>query len=480
MKKLPHTATLGLLLMLAACQQVPSTTVLQPQTIPSTQSDNVSDQGWDGALVSIAQSFPAFAGYRIEDDNLILLVAKYRGGRELPEGERGRRVGQIRKALLELLAQENAPQLDPEGRLQTYSSLKVKVKNVTYSFGDLQGWRMQLRRALAEGTLSGLSINEGDNTIMAYVPRAELLSQARHYFAGLGIPSAAIELGIMEVQPQLSLKDTVRPPAGGLEIKINEGSTVGPCTIGVNVTFNGVPGFLTASHCSSTQGVTQNSTYDNSTNSTTLLAVESYDVPFSNPEFCAANVDSDKTQYRCQFADVLFAEYKQPSTPGRLVRVQKVLPTTTTLGSRTLVTDAAGTPQYYRIDGTQARPVEGKLLFKIGATSGYTSGRVIDNNFDRVTSTGTESIVLVNSVQIASGDPNVPVSCGGDSGSAWFAESSAITAYVYGIHSSGDRNTARIVANEYCTTTGFFTPMENIYKVFGGSATQETSLKVRN
>jgi hypothetical protein len=41
MKKLPHTVSFGLLLMLAACQQVPGPTALQPQMITPTQMENI-------------------------------------------------------------------------------------------------------------------------------------------------------------------------------------------------------------------------------------------------------------------------------------------------------------------------------------------------------------------------------------------------------------------------------------------------------
>lgn len=441
---------------------------------------------WDDQLADLARTHPAFAGYSVYGDELTVYVAKYHKGLLLPESERGRKVGHIRKALLTILASDTAPRLIRDGQAVDHGQLKVKIQDVKHSYADLQSWRLTLReKGLTLGLISGLSINTATNALTVTVPTPEARAAALQLLDTAGVdPDAVGDITVSRPVQQLSVRDQVRPPMGGIQIGWRSGLTGGDyvCSIGVNASYN-VPnlgwkqGFLTASHCSTYQGVTGSTTYTNPA-AVYTIAEESADTRKSDQAFCDANIeDPAHKSLPCQLADVLFATYSVSSTRGSIAKTFTSTSTATTYGSRTIVTDAAGNPTSYAVTATEGRVAEGTGLIKIGGTSGYTVATVIEDSEDVLQVDAEGNYLVLLNAERAESPSGAITTCGGDSGAPWFYPSGG-NAVLVGLHSAGgDRITA---PDGYkCDTYSLFTPMGNVYKVFGGSPTAETNLLVK-
>ena len=105
------------------------------------------------------------------------------------------------------------------------------------------------------------------------------------------------------------------------------------------------------------------------------------------------------------------------------------------------------TPLYREINGYVINASVGSFMCKNGKTTGYTCGTIEQNNYNYMSSA---TWYLVKSSSTTS-----KISCGGDSGAAWFAGNSA-----YGNHSSGwcdlNNNKAIVMPVLMLTNKGYY------------------------
>lgn len=440
--------------------------------------------GWDDQLADLARVYPAFAGYYINSSNeIVILIAKYNKGKLLDESERGRRVGQIRKAFLELLISDSAPKLVKDNAVIDYAKMKVKTVDTKNAYSDLQSWRIGLRQGLIADDINGLGIDRENNKLLITISDEKKRSKVVELLSKYGVdPEAVGDIVVRPSVSQLTVRNVVRPPAGGIQIGWKNGSNnqFFVCSLGVNVTYNGTQGFLTASHCSTNQGVDGNTSYIQPYSSTPAtqytVGQESKDTPFSSQSFCNANEDPNLQNIRCQLADVLFASYSIASNRGRVVNTDQNASTSTTYGSQTIVTDAQGNATYKDVTAVIGRISASSVISKVGGTSGFSTATVTNDNYDldSADENGVR-LVLVNA-EYAQSNGSI-TTCGGDSGAPWFVSTASGVSLV-GIHSSGGSN---ITAPDgyKCGSWSVFTPMDSVYKVFGGSPSAETNLLVK-
>jgi hypothetical protein len=117
------------------------------------------------------------------------------------------------------------------------------------------------QRLLPVFELAGVTFTDADETtgrlVIGVMDRGiEGLIRAR--VRGLGVPSETVD--VVETEPIFqvaTLRDSTRPVVAGLQIRFSGYL----CSLGFNATRGGVPGFVTASHCSDTQGSVDGTQY---------------------------------------------------------------------------------------------------------------------------------------------------------------------------------------------------------------------------
>ncbi|MDO8473080.1 MAG: hypothetical protein Q7T05_04600 [Dehalococcoidia bacterium] len=197
----------------------------------------------------------------------------------------------------------------------------------------------------------------------------------------------------MQLPPQ-SLRDQIRPLRGGLQIS----SPVNGCTLGFIAVRAGVRGFVTNSHCTTTQGGTEGTTFGQPfsppTSPTSVIGTEEADPAYPS---CR----SGKKQ--CRFSDSAWVRLADGVTADLGGIVRTASPNT---GSLTV------TGIFRIVADVNAIAAVGDVANKVGRTTGWTQGPVtrtgVDTNF-----TGT-NIVLRGQVFVFANSDH------GDSGSPVF------------------------------------------------------------
>lgn len=282
----------ALSLFAAGCGSTPTTpseSTLSPQATSPINS-------WDDQLAHLARQYPAFAGYYISDQQelVILIASTYKGKaiNDMKGSERGRKLGVIKNALLDLLKQEGSPaRFDQNGQNTPRHTLKTRFEEVTTSFADLQDWRLALRKLMYQNAITELSIDQKTNQVRIGIANESGRTTVLSELARLQVPEKNHLVSIEQPVQTITLKDTIRPPLAGIEIIPPSGR---PCTLGANVTFNGISGFLTASHCTPQQGVNDGIAFQNGRDSNGnplpyTIGTEHYDPLSPLPVFAGLN-----------------------------------------------------------------------------------------------------------------------------------------------------------------------------------------------
>jgi hypothetical protein len=235
--------------------------------------------------------------------------------------------------------------------------------------------------------------------------------------ARVGIPRDAVVIDRIEpIQRLATLRDRVRPLAGGLQIFFPAPS-VGPtaafiCTLGFNARIPGVTGapfFVTNSHCTDEQGGDQNTVYYQpvpSSSTMNHIGIEYRDPEYGNPGgLCPSG-------RRCRFSDAALVRYFGAAQveQGTIYRTTFNL---SRLGSIEIDRDD---PRWSIVEEIPF-PFLGEVLHKVGRTTGWTTGPVVITCADVNVSSGGVDTGLTQLCQ----DIVLSGVRGGDSGSPVFA-----------------------------------------------------------
>ena len=239
-----------------------------------------------------------------------------------------------------------------------------------------------------------------------------------------GVPGEAVLFRLEGPQRYLVDKDSVtskwRPVPGGVLIEYARALGIARCTLGFNAQRGGRTDtlyFLTASHCSDIEGSVENEVYyQNSSSAGLRIGVEILDPPFYGssiyPE-CPAT----KT---CRYVDVLLARYDDTSwgTLGQIAR------TVDSASGQYASLDVNPAGRVFNVTAERRVSVQGELLHKVGITTGWTYGLVLDTCKDWNAS--SSQVILCQSTFGGGGDP-------GDSGAPIFAHTSDNSVRIHGI-----------------------------------------------
>jgi hypothetical protein len=248
----------------------------------------------------------------------------------------------------------------------------VVVRQGRHDFLQLASWRDAL---FLEGyhILHSIAVAEAENVVRI---GAATLSDADVIVAlasRLGIPSTGLRIDVSP--PDLSLQtlsSLERPHIGGILITSFE--TGQECAIGYN-TNNGTS-FVTGSHCTNVRGpdgANPTHFWQPDVNSGLYAGVESRDPAyFSN----AVNSQCPSTANVCRWSDAALIAYDADAAPGaegqgQLARTVYYTDGFTEDGSKDIV-------GYLTITAESPDPDIGQELGKIGPSSGWTAGPVIE------------------------------------------------------------------------------------------------------
>jgi hypothetical protein len=260
-----------------------------------------------------------------------------------------------------------------------------------YGFSDLKSWHDRMLSLLEIPGVVFTDVDEKGNRLSVGVENAEMVSAVEQELERLGIPRPAV--AIEETEPIVfaaTLRDWNRPLQGGLQIAFSTYL----CTLSFNAMRADAAGFVTNSHCTSTQGGVEGTVYHQPTivDGVNRIGVETVDPDY----FAGGACPVDKV---CRYSDSAFAQRDIGVAAGL-----GLLERTTGLGAITI----AGN---YWIVGTVDWPLGGEVLNKVGRTTGWSQGNVTGTcmNF----AVAATNIVMLCQDRVAatvdSGDSGSPV-----------------------------------------------------------------------
>jgi len=276
----------------------------------------------------------------------------------------------------------------------------IRVLAGRYAYGDLDRWFQQVSyNAFEHGGVVFVDLDEAANRVLVGVERGASHANIRSLAARLGVPAEAIT--VRDVDPihyAASLQDQVRPVVAGLQINF-PGFL---CSIGFNAVSGTENSFVTASHCTTTQGGVEGTQYWQSLSSqpNSFIGTE-----VADPDYTRGRGKSPCPKgRRCRMSDASRAAYAAgvPFVLGGIAQ-------TSAPNNGSLVITGS-----FRING-EGGEVVGDIANKVGRTTGWTAG-VITNTCVNTGVSGS------NIVQLCQNFVSAGVG-GGDSGSDVFLQS---------------------------------------------------------
>ena len=230
----------------------------------------------------------------------------------------------------------------------------------------------------------------------------------RAQLARLGVPAESVDLVETEAIHRVStLRDEVRPVVAGLQIRFSQYV----CSLGFNAVLGSTTGYVTAAHCSTSQGAVDGTEYYQPLNRVPaeFIGTEVADPPFFRGNGCPRG-------RKCRYSDSNFSagDSAVTFTLGAIAR---------TTGPNNGSLEIAGE---FSIGGQGAATV-GQTANKVGRTTGWTRGTVTRTCAN--TGVSGSNIVLLCQDFV---ENNVQIVAGGDSGSPVFRLNSSGRATLLG------------------------------------------------
>jgi hypothetical protein len=282
--------------------------------------------------VRIAREVPGFAGYYRGEDGTLRVVMK---------------------------AGASAEPL--RGQLDSFTVVEGR-----YDFLELDAAHRAVMPVLGLAGVVYTDADEVANRVVVGVENEQTAAAVRQAAAMLGLDGGMVVTRIVEpIFPMQSLRDRIRPVAGGLQISF-PGFL---CTLGFNVRSPAAPNvhaFVTASHCTITPYINSSTPYWQPSGSIpnasdpNFIGTEVHDVPLFAEGPCP-------TGSRCRWSDAAGVRYA-PGVNNAFGRIYR----TTGMGS--VAIDPAN--PMFTITGEQLFPTRGDEMHKVGRTTGWTRGMV--------------------------------------------------------------------------------------------------------
>jgi hypothetical protein len=312
-------------------QPTPATDQLAPAKV-ALQEGSPDDP------MALARSVPGFGGFFLDEQGTPTIYLKDAGQRAAAE-----------RAL--------APWFASRGR----AAAEMRVRKADFDWADLDRWFTQgSAEALGVPGVVFTDADEARNRVRVGVEDARAAGLVRGVLARRGIPASAVTVDVTEPIRQLAtLQGSVRPVVAGVQINF-PGFL---CSIGFNASRSGTRGFVTASHCTNTQGGVESTPYWQplETVKPIQISTETVDPIYKTGGSCPSG-------RRCRRSDASFAKYINGTgnTLGSIARTSSTSKTNRTIvGSWTITSDALSSS--FTI---------GQTVNKVGRTTGWSQGPV--------------------------------------------------------------------------------------------------------
>jgi hypothetical protein len=257
------------------------------------------------------------------------------------------------------------------------------------------GLEAQHERLLPLFELAGVVYTDADERTGRFVVGVldKDIEPAVHASANaLGVPFQLVD--VVETEPIVqvaTLQEKARPVVGGVQIRFSQYL----CSLSFNAIRNGVSGFVTASHCSNTQGSTDGTVYYQPMDqvSTDLIGHETADPAFFRNGECPRG-------RKCRYSDASFSAADAPGT----FTLGGIASTNAPNNGSLVITGQ------FSIGG-EGSAVVGDIVNKVGRTTGWSQGRVTNTCVDTGVS-GTNIVQLCQtfvSAKVGGGDSGSPV-----------------------------------------------------------------------
>jgi hypothetical protein len=361
-------------LVVGARNRTPSLAERSQKPSPLWHIDVNPGETFDDALARLNEEVPGFGGLFLDETGR-LTVYLVGGEEELPL---------VRARLLPKLVR---------GGERVVGDIPLHVLPARYRFAELKKWNDRLMGPVLSlpGTIL-TDVDEASNRLRIGVENSEAAKQVEAELARLGVPSEAVIIEEMEPIVMLAtLRDRVRPLEGGLQINF-PGFL---CTYGFNATRAGVAGFVTNSHCTSTQGGVENTPYwQPLQNGDTFIGTETVD-----PVYTRSKCPLSLRGRVCRYSDSAFAQLATTEFSRGFIEQTSEIGSLTIVGSFRIVTEASA--------------VNGQVINKVGRTTGWTQGTQT-NTCVNVSVSGSnivqlcQNMVQASSVIVGAGDSGSP------------------------------------------------------------------------
>jgi len=226
-----------------------------------------------------------------------------------------------------------------------------------------QDLEAQNQRLLPLFELAGVVFTDADERtgrLVVGVVDRDIEPTVRAWAVAQGVPFQSVD--VIETAPIVqvaTLRDRVTPREGGLQIHFSNFL----CSLSFIAIRDGVTGFVTASHCSNTQGAIDGTSYYQPLSTTTdsFIGTEIADPPFSR---CTRGK-------KCRWSDANFSRGADGVlfTPGAIAQ-------TTGFNNGSLTIDTINGKLAQFAIGDEADGAVGDLANKVGRTTGWTQARV--------------------------------------------------------------------------------------------------------
>jgi len=242
----------------------------------------------------------------------------------------------------------------------------VRVVEARYRWQQLERWQAAATvEALALPGAVFVDNDETSNRVRIGVENPGAMGQVRAAVARLRIPDEAVIVERADPIVQVATLQNVvdRPVRAG--VQINFPGFI--CSVGFNATSGGVPSFVTASHCTNTQGGVENTPYWQplQTTAPTQIATE-----VADPVYVKGGAGCPRGRL-CRYSDASRAVYIN-GVSGALGRIAQTSGANNRsleiTGSFTITSDDCGT--------TGGCLAVGTTVNKVGRTTGWTAGSI--------------------------------------------------------------------------------------------------------
>jgi hypothetical protein len=364
-----------------------------PTTLTQADLQGARGRGLDAEFTRLARAIPGFAGMYYDRSGKLTVNLK------APAGAAALRASDV---VGQLRARGNP---GVQQRLNTATA--VATKAVQYDYAELQAYRGRLSRIFDVKGVVFTDTDEEANRVRIGIEPGAREQEVIRALAKAGVPREAVKItrssAIREVR---SLQEGVRPIPGGFQIAFRSPDPrfFFICTLGFNARLPGRSAefFVTNSHCSDQPGGDQDTRYfQEFPQPEDRIALEFLDPRFGNPGDLCIYVG-----FRCRLSDALLARY----TSNNLEHFGTIARTTfggQRIGSLTVNRD---NPRWHIVTEF-GFPFLGEIAHKVGRSTGWTFGPVIETCVD-LNSSGTDRVLLCQDIVLAGsgfGDSGAPV-----------------------------------------------------------------------